>query len=98
MPEIIAIRKITPFDSPKLKDAIAGPGHRPAKPQPTPKSTDPIISGWLISLLIRGGIAHPVKVFSRLLMIFQAKNIGMIAPPITKVRVGSQSPNISNHP
>ena len=33
MPMIIAPANTTPLLPPKLKDAIAGPGHRPANPQ-----------------------------------------------------------------
>jgi hypothetical protein len=36
----------------KAKDAIAGPGHKPAKPHPAPKSEEPIINFLFISLLV----------------------------------------------
>ena len=34
----------------KAKEVIAGPGHKPIKPQPAPKKTDPMISFLSTSL------------------------------------------------
>ena len=36
----------------KAKEVIAGPGHKPIKPQPAPKKTDPIINFLSISLIV----------------------------------------------
>jgi hypothetical protein len=40
----MATKNIKVIGSNKAKDDTAGPGHRPTKPHPTPKSKDPIIS------------------------------------------------------
>ena len=44
MPKYMATKNIKVIGSNKAKDDTAGPGHRPTKPHPTPKSKDPIIS------------------------------------------------------
>tara|TARA_B000000557_G_scaffold204347_1_gene169810 strand:+ start:461 stop:613 length:153 start_codon:yes stop_codon:yes gene_type:complete len=43
MPKSIAKTNKALWLPPKPKEAIAGPGHKPANPHPTPKSTDPSI-------------------------------------------------------
>ena len=44
MPKNIANKNIKEIGSNKAKDDTAGPGHKPTKPHPIPKSEDPIIS------------------------------------------------------
>ncbi len=44
MPKYIAAKNIRVIGSNKANDDTAGPGHRPTKPHPTPKSKDPKIS------------------------------------------------------
>jgi hypothetical protein len=97
IPKIIAKTNSAPWLLPKLKEATAGPGHKPAKPQPIPKRADPIMRSRLISELGGAGNSSPNNGF-RPCEYFQAKNIGTIAPPITNASVGSQSPNTSSHP
>jgi hypothetical protein len=97
MPIIIALANITPLLPPKLKDAIAGPGHRPANPHPIPKNTEPIIRSRSIpAVFVAGNLSAVRGVRTR--VAFQAIAIGSIAPPITKAKVGSHSPNMSNQP
>ena len=48
MPTSIAKTNKALWAPPKPKDAIAGPGHKPANPHPTPKSTDPSIKSLSI--------------------------------------------------
>ena len=43
MPQIIAKENIIPWVPPNPNEAIAGPGHKPDKPPPIPKRTDPIM-------------------------------------------------------
>ena len=97
IPKIIAKTNSAPWLLPKLKEATAGPGHKPAKPQPIPKRADPIMRSRLISELGGAGNLSQNNGF-RPCEYFQAKNIGTIAPPITNASVGSQSPNTSSHP
>ena len=97
MPQIMAKANITPWVPPNPNEAIAGPGHKPAKPHPIPKRTEPIMRSRLISEL--GGSGNlSSNIGFRPSEYFQAKNIGTMAPPITKASVGSQSPNTSSHP
>ena len=48
----MANTKITELTFNKTRDAIAGPGHKPAKPQPAPKRAEPIINFLFNSLLV----------------------------------------------
>ena len=91
-------RKTTPPPPPKLSEAMAGPGQSPASAQPAPNSTEPITRFGPTSRAGGGGNEPPITGPRRRAATRQATAIGMIAPPITKASVGSQSPNTSSHP
>ena len=97
MPQSIAKTNTMPWLSPKPREAKAGPGHKPARPHPIPKSTEPIIrSGFILELWGSGNLSPNIGF--RPFEYLHAKNMGTMAPPITKASVGSQLPNKSNHP
>ena len=79
-------------------DAIAGPGHNPAKPQPTPNKPEPIKSFLSIFLL-----SIEIKFFAKIGLDFflnikcRGANI-IIAPTITKINEGSHASNIFKKP
>lgn len=43
MPTSMAATKAIAFGTPALNDTMAGPGQKPASPQPAPKMRDPMI-------------------------------------------------------
>ena len=90
--------KIWPLVPPNDSDANAGPGQNPDSPQPIPKRMLPITKG--LSMVVPGGAgkAPPRTLILRLVVNCHAKNIGIIAPPITNINVGSQSPKRSKNP
>jgi hypothetical protein len=89
MPTIIAKKnKITP-EPPKPNAAMEGPGHNPANAHPMPNNTDPVTNGTSILLLVgiekfksNNGVFFAVMT--------QATLMGIMAPAITKAKVGSQ--------
>ena len=76
---------------------MAGPGHRPARPQPSPKRMEPVIRRRSNSVAGISGKDPPITGV-RDLVICHAIAMGIIAPPITKASVGSHLPNRSRKP
>ena len=73
-------------------DEMAGPGHKPANPQPAPNKTAPMIS--LLSKSFFWGIEKLSA--NKGFCFLKIKINGVVttkAPIITKAREGSQSPN-----
>src|SRR6056300_960941 len=97
MPPNIAAKKIHKDIPPKLRDAIAGPGHRPAVAQPAPNRTDPTTR---LRPNFGSGFAgnDPPTTGVRPFVYAHASAIGIIAPPITKANVGSHAPKTSSQP
>src|SRR5690606_11507405 len=79
-------------------DATAGPGHRPAMPQPMPNRAAPAIRRG--SRSVRSGRANlsPNTGFVMRAWMRQAAAMTRTAPPMTKASVGSQLPNRSRKP
>ena len=97
IPNAMASIKPSPLVPPKLSEAIAGPGHSPAIPQPAPKNIDPMTS-WRLNSGAAPEFCATAGCGLRALTIRHATAIGTIAPPITKAKVGSHAPKISSQP
>ncbi len=79
-------------------EAIAGPGHRPASPQPIPNSAAPLTSRPVMSEVAGRWYSRSANGFAVRARTNQAAAMTSIAPPMTKASVGSQSPNKSRKP
>src|SRR3546814_5085110 len=82
----------------RASDATAGPGHRPATPQPTPNTTAPVSRCGSRSDLSGNENVSPNTGLAMRAWNRQATAMTSTAPPITKASVGSQSPNTSRKP
>ena len=97
-PRSIAItNRMTPRD-PEARAANAGPGHKPASPQPTPKITAPSISGGSTCVLIGKRNCAASNGFDRRKITGKIGIVTASAPAITSKRVGSQRPATSRKP
>ena len=76
----------------------AGPGQKPAMPQPAPKSRLPTIRRLSISFFVGSRIAPPKKFIVRLRAKRKATSPTKMAPAITKASEGSHRPEISRKP
>ena len=94
----IVKKNINPCHPPKLNEAIAGPGHKPDRPQPIPNIIDPMISGLFNFCSVFSGNLSVKIGFFILFVMFQVIAIGIIAPECTYACVGSQFPYISSDP
>src|SRR5271166_901322 len=72
--------------------AMAGPGHRPTRPQPTPNRTAPAMSGRSRAVLLGHALAAASTGFSRRRATANPGAATASAPIITKASVGSQVP------
>ena len=97
MPRSIVAKKISVPVDPKGTDVTAGPGQKPPSPQPMPKVAAPTIRRasksvrvgmWNMSL--KNGVA-------RFCTNQKPGIVTLIAPPITKARLGYQVPNRSRN-
>ena len=77
---------------------MAGPGHKPIKPHPAPKKTDPMISFLSTSFLGEIKKFDENKGFFLFLNKWNAGVEIISAPIITKAREGSQSLKIFKKP
>jgi len=77
---------------------MAGPGHKPIRPQPIPKIEAPKINFESILVNVgRENVSHNIGFCLFLLK----KNIGVVtnkAPPMTKISEGSHAPKIFKKP
>ena len=89
-PAYIETRKIMTMGSKVAIAAIAGPGHKPTSPQPTPKRADPITNFLSRSCFLGNSTFVPSADTS---LFFKRKKNGAntnIAPPITNISEASQ--------
>src|SRR5271157_3340229 len=92
MPAAMARTKSAARPSRKPMSAIAGPGHRPTSPQPTPKRSDPPMRRASIALAVGQWKGSPERLAARRAAMRKATNAMAIAPPMTKASEGSQAP------
>src|SRR5215472_17404081 len=90
IPTIIATTKTSTAGDRVARFTTAGPGHNPAKPQPTPNSTAPEASGASIVVLV--GHSHlPAKNdLPCRAAILKPIHVTVTAAAITTARLGSQ--------
>ena len=98
MPASMDKTKNTAFGLAVPKDTRAGPGQKPAMPQPIPNKPLPITSRRSISRLIGMSKRCPRNDTLRRLMMAKEIRPTVIAPPITKANDGSQLPVRSRNP
>ena len=98
MPATMAATNTTTCQGPKAIAVRAGPGHSPTRPQPMPNRAAPPIRRRSRSR--RDGISSRVAStgMPRRLAMTVPRADTATAPPMTKARLGSQSPKISRKP
>ena len=89
---------MTALGLPVPMEVIAGPGQKPAMPQPAPNNRLPITRRLSIMSEVGMRIAPPKKFTVRLFAKRNATIATKIAPPITKAKEGSQVPVMSRKP
>ena len=94
----MAMTTMTALGLPVPIDVIAGPGQKPAKPQPAPNKRLPITRRLSIMSDVGKRIAPPKKLVVRFFAKRNATMATKIAPPITKARDGSHVPVMSRKP
>mmetsp|Transcript_16189 Transcript_16189/g.49539 ORF Transcript_16189/g.49539 Transcript_16189/m.49539 type:complete len:373 (+) Transcript_16189:160-1278(+) len=83
---------------PLARRQIAGPGHRPVRPQPAPKIVAPTTSSGVMCLLHGSSNSHAATGCARARMARNAKMLKVTALRSTKARVGSQPEATSRKP
>ena len=92
MPTSIAGTKSSASSTPAPRSAIAGPGHSPTRPPPTPNAADPATSRRLTPRLCVRAKTPPSTGAARRSTRGRSRAKRPIAPPITNSKLGSHSP------
>src|SRR5690554_3126778 len=95
MPATIAATKTMACMLPVPSATRAGPGQKPANPQPTPKVSEPSTSRLSISSFFGRRMGSPNNEVGRPPAILKATKPTAMAPPITSASDGSQPPKRS---